>query len=677
MEPYGKLSLKTVVDLTKPPYNAVGDGKTDCTAAFCAAFDFVLEEYYRHFCQALEKTRALPGDNDRISFEIRKCSGKINVPFPEWMPPPHILYLPKGEYLVSDTVTYSSSKYQNILFSLPWLEMNALIRLVGESQAGTVIRLKDHAPGFGFGANRPIISFMNGEKSGVAMTNMVKNLTIHAGQGNAGAVGLRFFANNTGLVEDVSILAGGADRLGHAGLEINAEKVSGLLVNRVTVEGFDYGIRITPQQHVVSMKNIVLKNQHIYGLYHKNTVLSVRRLYSENSVPAVFSTGFSGHLVLLDSELLNGNPIDSAVICEYGHCYWRNLKIGGYETGFKGYYEQFKTEEMPAEYFSEKAFCFDENKPALRFETADLPEPPACKVGAEQCVTVESFGAVGDGKTDDTAAIQRAMNSGAKGVLFDGGRYKITGPVIVPAGIELVDFLFSDFLLSNEMAALQTGIFHLCGTTADVLTLRNVFGWEHLHGLNTFLENRGVGTVVLKNLHTQAMALYTNTVPGGFVFVENCACTAGGVPGSGFELENVLHTEIYAKKIPGFTFAKQTVVADQINPERAEVEICNKGGRLYVFGFKTEEEGTAFQTVNGGMTQVMGGCCCIGHDLPVPLVECVDASCLVTFSTMVNHPNQRFPLVIRDTKNGRTVTVTDDMLTTRAPHSPVVSKYMG
>ena len=46
-------------------------------------------------------------------------------------------------------------------------------------------------------------------------------------------------------------------------------------------------------------------------------------------------------------------------------------------------------------------------------------------------VDVRAFGAAGDGKTDDTAAIQRAVNSGHGGVLFSPGRYRITRPITI------------------------------------------------------------------------------------------------------------------------------------------------------------------------------------------------------------------------------------------------------
>ena len=55
-------------------------------------------------------------------------------------------------------------------------------------------------------------------------------------------------------------------------------------------------------------------------------------------------------------------------------------------------------------------------------------------------VSVKSLGAKGDGKTDDTAAIQAALtnNANSKIVYFPAGTYLITSTVFVPAGSRLV-----------------------------------------------------------------------------------------------------------------------------------------------------------------------------------------------------------------------------------------------
>jgi len=90
-----------------------------------------------------------------------------------------------------------------------------------------------------------------------------------------------------------------------------------------------------------------------------------------------------------------------------------------------------------------------------------------------QTVSVKDFGAVGNGTTDDTAAIQAALNAGAIEVVFPSGTYKTTG-VTVSSSSTLAGIRFisgSQILLttgSNRIALdLQKPVFSIWGV-ADV-----------------------------------------------------------------------------------------------------------------------------------------------------------------------------------------------------------------
>lgn len=54
-----------------------------------------------------------------------------------------------------------------------------------------------------------------------------------------------------------------------------------------------------------------------------------------------------------------------------------------------------------------------------------------------ESVSVKDFGAVGNGTTDDTSAINLALASGAKRVFVPEGTYKITDTISVPSGVKL------------------------------------------------------------------------------------------------------------------------------------------------------------------------------------------------------------------------------------------------
>ncbi|HXF07848.1 MAG TPA: glycosyl hydrolase family 28-related protein [Candidatus Acidoferrales bacterium] len=59
---------------------------------------------------------------------------------------------------------------------------------------------------------------------------------------------------------------------------------------------------------------------------------------------------------------------------------------------------------------------------------------------SERQVNVRDFGAVGDGRTDDTAAVQKALDTAGQGggvVYFPRGRYQLTDAVTIPRGVRL------------------------------------------------------------------------------------------------------------------------------------------------------------------------------------------------------------------------------------------------
>jgi hypothetical protein len=215
-----------MVDVTKPPFNAKGDGKADDTAALVSAYEFVLHEMDRH-----------PWD----------AGG------PLVRQPSYVIYLPAGTYLVSDTVIYRGP--------LRWVKNGRVVqeprpasenrnseavvqmRFVGENRERTVIRLRDSAPGFESGKEKPVLSLGKGQFNNRVAGNSVRNLTIDTGRGNPGAAGINLTgANNLSLM---NLTIRSQDRQGFCGLLLRIPPTMGWH-HDITVEGFDYGICMEP-----------------------------------------------------------------------------------------------------------------------------------------------------------------------------------------------------------------------------------------------------------------------------------------------------------------------------------------------------------------------------------------------------------------------------------------------
>lgn len=670
----------SIIDVTKPPYNLDNTGKEDCTKALCQIVDDVLGAYESNFYKTKAKLESIDDPNALITFEIRKVNGRSNVIFPEELPPSKIIYFPKGTYLVSDTISYSMEEFRNFLGSLRHLEMNCQLRFMGESMDETVIRLKDNAKGFEHGNDRPVICFMQGEASNIAMTNMLENLTISVGKGNPGATGVRYFANNTGAVRNVRIISEDPEYRGNTGFSVLHEKVSACYVKNVEIVGFNYGIKVMPQFLYTTFEHITLKNQKRVGIYTGNTVIAIRDLKSENFVPAIRMEGFIGFVSLIDAKLKGGNPLDTAIKHNYGQCFLRNIKAEGYESVIADGFNQLSpVKDYLEEYCSNgPVTLFDCNAKSLNLPVEETPE--ILWDIPEDWVSVNSFGAVGDGVHDDTEAIRAALNSGKPSVYFNPGQYLIDDVIEVPATVHRINFMYGDLASGpNLCKAKGVGAFKVAQDSDEPLIIEDLFAFEKFFGFMTFVEHACKRTLVFSDVHIQAASIYFNTVSGGKVFMENTGCTIGGIPGAGGRTKKLPGEEKfpYDRTTPNFHFVGQKVYCRQINPERSLHEVINDGGLLWVMGCKTEEEGTAYETKNGGQTEVIGAVFAIGLDKPHPAIINENSDVSVFASTAGMTKAQFWPIPVRETQKGETREMSPDKLPIRYMRSYTIPLYVG
>ncbi|MBE6762172.1 MAG: hypothetical protein E7551_07785 [Ruminococcaceae bacterium] len=670
----------TIIDVTKPPYNADPTGKIDCTASLRRAFNDIMQGYQDEFNKTKAKLEAMSDPNALITFEIRKVEGKMNVIFPEDLPIAKIIYFPNGTYLVSDTISYFIEDFRNILFGLPNLEMNCRIRILGESKENTVIKLKDNLSAFEYGNDRPVISFIQGYDTNIAHNNIIENLTINIGKGNPGATGVKFYANNTGAARNLRIIS--EDGKGNTGFSIINDMASACYGKNLEIEGFNFGIRVDTRA-IAAFEHITLKKQNRYGAFVGNATVSFKDIKSENFVPALRANGTSGAVAVTDAEFLGGNPIDSAIYYRYGFIFLRNIKSQGYEN-IVNTNRSFTFEEPVKEYLSEYSsfgprLLFNQENPCSL--NLDVPNTPMVDWDAPQnWVCVDSFGAKGDGVTDSTDAIQKAMNSGKSTIYFGAGQYLINGVIEIPNTVKRVNFMYCDLASGKDICKMpNTGVFKVVGESESPLIMEDLFAFEKFFGLSTFVEHASKRTLILSDLHIQALSIYFNSVSDGIVFVENVGGTIGGVPGAGVRKEALSGEEkyIYDRNIPMFSFKNQRAYCRMINPEKSLHEVVNDGGILWVMGCKTEEEGTAFETKNGGFTEVIGAQLFIGLGMEYPAIINENSNVSAFVSTLGMTERQHWPIVVSETQNGVTRLLKKEDLPLCYNGSVMIPLYVG
>jgi hypothetical protein len=259
-------------------FGAVGDGKTDDTAAF-------------------QKALAL-GKHDRM----------------------RMIYIPDGVYLLRDT--------------LKWSRRRALI---GQSREGVVLKLADNADGFADAKSpRPLLHaavpgdyYGNDSQANAAFANYIQNLTVHTGTGNPGAIAVRWTTHNYGMIENVLIRSG--DGRGVTGLDMTQTEFGPGMVMGLTVEGFDTGIATPAQVSNAVFDTLTLRRQREVGIDNQHPT-AIHRLRSDNRVPAVRHRG--GHLVLINAEL-SGGADDRVAIEAEGEYYLRDVRVEGYRAALR------------------------------------------------------------------------------------------------------------------------------------------------------------------------------------------------------------------------------------------------------------------------------------------------------------------------------------------------------
>ncbi len=590
-----------IIDVTAAPYNAKGDGAADDTKAIQAA----LNDY--------------PGKGA-------------------------IIYLPNGTYLISKTLKWGSGIHDG--------QQQRLTILQGQSRAGTVIRLKDSCPGYADPAN-PKEMVWTGGKPAQRFRNAIRNSTWDTGKGNPGAIGVRFDASNVGCLRDVDIRSG--DGAGVIGLDMAyADDFGPCFVKNVGVTGFDIGVATKHGVNGVVFENVTLRGQRQVGWHNNGEPITVRGLVSENAVTAVRQDQWGGLFTLIDSKLTGTGAARAlpAIHLVTGGMFVRNVAVTGYADAIKreGRKEsKTEPETVPGPLVREWASAkLPGSGPAsLGLPVKETPDVPWDD--PKDWAVITSYGAKMDGRSDDSDALQQAIDSGKTTVCLPRGAVVIKKPIIIRGNVRRL-IGCEAFLKFPSAITGAANIFTVGESREPVLVIERIvcWFWDNNAGIN-FLDNPTGRTLVLKEIGDVDDTSDRHPNGRGTVY---------SGPG-----------ELFVEDVTGRFHLRPGARAwmRYINPEtnqdhrntlpEAQWHLINEGGQLWILGIKTEGPGTVIITRSGGRTELLGGLMYSSggartQDLPAFIFD--DSAGSVTI-TEANFSNNAYKSLILQRKAGQTV----------------------
>ncbi len=513
-----------VVNVRQSPYHAKGDGITDDTEALQ---------------QALWE------------------NGRTN----------RIIYLPEGVYRISDTLRW---------LAVPGSPLQGRTILQGQGRGKTVLRLLDYSPGFSdSGKPRPMLATGAGTRF---LRNAVRDLTLDTGIGNPGASGLQLVAHHQGGLRNVDIVAGG-DGTGGVGLDLSpGQDLGPLLVKNVRIHGFDTGIRTGNPAHSVTLEDIQLTGQKSEGIRNGAQVVTVHRLRSTNSVPAVRNTDESGFVTLVDA-VLQGLPAKRGgpAVFNRGFLFMREVAAPGYSNLLQNWSSKLPPARglVVDEYQSHGMVNIFPSPPiTMRLPVAEAPETPWDPLS--DWASPAQFGGRGGDSEDDSEAIQKAIDSGATTVFLPNGTWNVRHPIEIRGKVRRI--VGTEAVLNLIAAPGQSG-FRIGQESAPTLWFEQI---EVTGGRAVFLRSVADRTVVIRD----CSGISVDWKGKGALFLENVSSDHPWVVDKGLSL-----------------WARQWF--ERFGGDK----IVNRGGAVWILGLATERPGTLVDTLEGGRSEILGGLC--------------------------------------------------------------------
>ena len=532
-----------------------------------------------------------------------------------------IVFFPAGTYLVSGTL---AKRYADGRFASGMV-------LIGQSTAGTIIKLVDHARGFD-NANAPHGVIMTTSKlldgtptsggkdythkgeGNDAYENCIEDLTVDIGAGNPGAIGIDYLANNIGDIRDVRVTA--PDGSGAVGISMQRKWPGPALLQNIEIDGFDAGIAVSNTEYGVTLDHVTLRGQRHVGLQNDGNSVATANLDVDADGTAIANLSPGGLIVLADAVLRRHSEAATALL-NHGAVVARNVTLDGFDAPpdshgsligvWQG--EQWQPKQAPID-------------PPLQNAPAVPMEPPS------RWVNVAHYIAPSDRHDDITGALQRAMATGAATIYLPFGRYVITDGVEIPPTVQHIAGMNSSITVTPERLptfARTSGMFRISQPGPPLLIDRLAFDMTNL-GDQLAVQATAHRDVTLRDTVTGGTSLLDRNAAGGRIFLEDVCC--GGFRIAGPE-------PVYARQFDG---------------EGDVTRIVNDGSPLVVLGIKTEGNFTVLDNRNGARTQILGGLLYVVQDAnpPVPAFVNSHSTLLASFLEESFRSASRYAVYLQD-----------------------------
>ncbi len=599
-----------VVDVTKPPYNAKGDGITD--------------------------------DTDAIQRALRENPNRFEI-----------IYLPDGTYLISKRLMWGGGpdpERPDPRHS----DTAKLTTLQGQSRERTIIKLKNDCEGFQ-NAGNPQAMIWTGEAPAQRFLNYVRDLTIDTGENNPGAIGIQFMANNTGGMRQVTIKT---EQPKPIGLDLGYTDEQGpMLISNVSVEGpFKLGISSKTGIASFSMSEVTVKGA-LTGW--KNAGQSVAMEDYTYDGPGVGIDNASGFIVLVGGDIRT--QADAAII-NNGAMLARNVKTRGAEMALRNTDKQTRDtnpgvkESTIDEWTSNQPVTL---WPVKKARTLGLPIEKTPQVRWEydmsKWISPTQFGAIPDDGKDDSDAIQAAIDeaarTGATTLYFPRPNRDKWGTYHVSKTIRIHGSSLRRIIGCSAWLAPMDGFAHNPDNAmfrfegdGPPLKLERLWvgGWSKRSFL--FFDDAGDRDLIFEG---------TAVFGDGYTLFKSYRKT-GGKP-------NKLYIEDSGPTGYAVFSKGQKVWARQFNPEQyKDVQTRVEGADFWCLGMKLEGSQTALKVSDGGRAEVLGTLFYppvkIDPKLPMFIVDNAELSCSMGQVSFSGGP---FKILVEETRNGKTRQMTE------------------